>query len=316
MLTEAQREERKRYIGSSDAPAVFGCDKYRSRYDLWLEKSGMLEPKKDDGNAATEAGNFLEAALVTWCESRTGLKAGRGADGETGLSLVHPNGISACNLDAIAPAGDGIAEIWECKTSGIMGVWVDDDGNVKNAIDLREWGAEGSGDVPERVKVQVYHQIAVARAATGFKIPLARVPALLGGRGLVLFRVECPDDVAESILSAEEEFMRLVREGIEPEDQPHLDVLKRVRRVPNKCVDLEPELVDAWDAAKLTESAAKKEKEALFARILCQMGDAEAGQVPRGTLTYYSQHRAGYTVEPSDFRVARFSPAGAKRKRK
>lgn len=52
-------EERRKGLGSSDAPIIMGHYKFKTPLQLWEEKVGITEPD-DDGNWATDRGNRLE----------------------------------------------------------------------------------------------------------------------------------------------------------------------------------------------------------------------------------------------------------------
>jgi putative phage-type endonuclease len=61
-------------LGSSDAPIVMGKSKWATRYELWLQKTG-LAIKKEFSNYATSRGHNLEAIARKHWELETGLKA-------------------------------------------------------------------------------------------------------------------------------------------------------------------------------------------------------------------------------------------------
>lgn len=50
--------DRNKYIGSSDISVIMGHNKYKTRYELWLEKTGKKEPEKT--NYAMMHGQALE----------------------------------------------------------------------------------------------------------------------------------------------------------------------------------------------------------------------------------------------------------------
>ena len=51
-------------IGGSDVAAIMGISKYRSPYEVWLEKTGRVEPKDISGKQAVEWGNRLEDTVA------------------------------------------------------------------------------------------------------------------------------------------------------------------------------------------------------------------------------------------------------------
>ena len=63
MLTPEQREARKKGIGASDTPIIMGFSSYKTPYQLYLEKLGLV----DDTEKETEVqywGNELERPIM------------------------------------------------------------------------------------------------------------------------------------------------------------------------------------------------------------------------------------------------------------
>ena len=62
--------ERRQRIGATDVSAIMGVNPYSTAYDVWLDKTGKLEPW--DGNDATSIGNILEPSILDEAERRWG----------------------------------------------------------------------------------------------------------------------------------------------------------------------------------------------------------------------------------------------------
>ena len=63
----------KRYgIGGSDAGVIAGVNKYKTPYELWMEKTGQIA--SFNGNEATEWGHALENAIAEQYSKKTGHK--------------------------------------------------------------------------------------------------------------------------------------------------------------------------------------------------------------------------------------------------
>lgn len=62
-------------LGASDAPAVMGISPWKTRFQLWAEKCGKLQPTPAHpmAVAAMERGKFLESFAREWYEKKTGL---------------------------------------------------------------------------------------------------------------------------------------------------------------------------------------------------------------------------------------------------
>ncbi len=108
-ITEKQREQRKNYLGSSDAPAIVGVDPWKTPADVYLSKvQNILE--KEPGEAA-QIGNLCEDAILKWFRKETGFKITRNQ------FRVHNNGFMAAHLDAVVSGENAIVE---AKTAGII----------------------------------------------------------------------------------------------------------------------------------------------------------------------------------------------------
>jgi putative phage-type endonuclease len=288
VITAAQREARRKYAGSSDAAAICGLDPYRSAADVWLAKTG----RADDfaGNEHTDRGNLLEPVVLTWARERIGRDFARD------VMDVGACGLLAANFDG--RSGGSVPEpfVVEAKTT------VTDD----------EWGDEGTDQVPDRVVCQVHHQMTVA----GPEFRVAFVPVLIPGFKAFdfrLYRVDRDDELADALAARCRAFMTdHVRADVRPADfKPSLDVLKRVRREPDKLLDgmLSADLVDAWEQAKLTLKQAKEEEEKVKAALIAALDVAEGALCPQGLITYLQTSRKGYVVEPTTYRTLRLKKA-------
>jgi putative phage-type endonuclease len=282
-LTTEQREARRHYIGSSDSPAIMGLDPYRSAADVWLEKTGRAADFA--GNDATDRGNYLEPALLAFAEQTLGVPLTRD------VMVKHQGGVLAANLDAVNYDGPFIVE-------------------AKSSVVPEGWGEQGTDQVPDRVLVQTHHAMYVA----GIAFRVAWVPVVLPGFRSFDFRMYCVarnDALAEAVAQAGVAFMeRHVRTDTPPDDfRPSLEVLKRVRREPNKTVSIADELALAYTLAKAQYAEAKQHCEQAERSLLAAMGDAEAAECPTGKFTYFQVSRKAYTVEATTYRQLRFSKA-------
>ena len=121
-----------------------------------------------------------------------------------------------------------------------------------------------------------------------------------------MFRVPRNEDLIKALKDKAVEFWDYVKKDVPPPDSlPHLEVLKRIKRVPNKIVDIPSDLVMAREKARLV----KKEAEAAFdcadIRLKTALDNAEQGNYEGGIVTFFEQYRSGFTVKPTTFRVLR-----------
>lgn len=277
MITPQQREARKKFIGSSDAPAIMGLDPYRSASDVWLEKTGR--DSGFEGNANTERGNYLEPALLDYAVGQIGTHFIRG------LMKTHSGGVLAANFDGICTDDSFIVE-------------------AKTSNNPDDFGEQMTDQIPERHIIQVHHAMYVA----GPQCRKAFVPVLLPGYRSLDFRmyiVNRDDDLAEMIAARGIQFFEVhVRMDLQPADfKPSLEVLKRMKRTPGKVVSVAADLVDRVTVLRAAANQAEKDKKAAEAELLATMGDADGADTDRATITYLETKRAGYTVQPTAFRT-------------
>jgi putative phage-type endonuclease len=286
-ITSAQLERRKSHLGSSDIPALMGLDQRRNQYDLWLEKTGKLEPETEAENQNNPmlAGKLIEPAVLQWAE----LSLGKMTRNQFRSAKSRELPIAA-HVDAIL---DASGEPVEAKTSGLYG------------YAGAHWGENQSDEVPDYVLLQSFAHMIV----TGQQV--CHVPVFIAFRGFAMFHVPYDETVADAICTVATDFWeKHVLADIPPENViPHPAIVKRVRREANKIVPLDYALIEKWSLWKESESAAKKEKEIALAEILAVIGDAEAGETEAGLFTFFETNRAGYEVKPTSFRSARFKKA-------
>jgi len=197
------------------------------------------------------------------------------------------------NIDGIVSAS---GEPVEAKTAAIVRPWVEAD-NL--------WGAEASDEVPPHVLIQCQvHMLVTDR-------PICHVPALVGGRGFLLYHVPRSVTICERIVEGATDFWKLVEEQRRPEGSASPASVKLLKRVPGEVGQVAPDLVADWLKARAEATVAKKHKEQLQADIIEAMGQAEAALCGEaGAVTYYEQQRGEYTVAESTYRVLRHKKKG------
>ena len=255
-ITEAQRALRRKHIGASDMAAIMGLDPYRSAYDVWLDKTGKLVDD-DKANESMLAGTRFESGVLDFARER--------------LGAIVRNQYRSCprlhlgaNIDALAVAFDPEEPI-EGKTGGLFGPLTE------------HWGDAGTDEVPDRVIVQSHvHMLCLDN---GQKTPKCHIAAFLGGRGFAMFQVPRNENLCEAIAEASVHFWQQhVLADVPPEkSMPHLDVIRKVRRQPNKIVPVDASLVKQHELAKAARLEAAKIEDGAKAALIAALGDAEAG---------------------------------------
>jgi len=289
-ITEQQRAQRTKHLGSSDVPAIMGFSRWASAYDIWLLKTGRVQAKEKTQDYV-QAGNLLEEPVIKWCseylseEIDTDAAAmERSVDGTP--IVVHTDGI-------LRRTGEPV----EGKTEGLYGPIVE------------PWGESGTDEVPEYTCIQAHcHLMATDRE-------VCHVPTFLGGRGFGYYFVQRDNKLVDLIRSQAQQFWQehVLRDVPPEESVPTLAMAKRIRHIEGEPVELEAEIVQQWLEAKEDAKAAKKLVEYYQAHILatldgCELGKYEVdedGKMCERYVSHFEQKRKGYTVGPTSFRVLR-----------
>lgn len=287
-MNDVELEARKARCGASDAASILGLSPYRSAWQTWAEKTGRLEPFT--GNAAIVMGQRLESPILDHAEAELGPLV----RGEL-VWLPRMELPLASLLDArLKMTGTPV----EAKTSGIVGPL------------YGEWGDADSDVVPASYLVQVTLQMVCCEA------DYAWLYALLGGRGIVRYRIVRDDELANSVVHQLAAWWdKHIVQGLEPErtEAVPLEVAKRLKKTPNKVIALDESavpLVGEYELAKAEKSAANKRADAAQASLLLALGDAEKATMQDGrSVTHLLQRRSGYTVQPTEYRVLRITKA-------
>jgi len=283
-ITEQERLARRDHIGGSDMAAILGLDPWRSAEDVRLEKLGRLIDKP--ASDAMNAGNWLEGGVLAFAAEKLGeINTHPGPKEVIGTPIV-------VNTDGLLLATGNPIEV---KTAKLFGP------------SKEEWGDEGTDQVPSRVIIQsTVHMMAWDR-------PICHVPVLIGGRGFLMYEIPRNIQIVDIIREKAAEFWERNVQGDTPVEGSHasLEVVKLLKKEPNKIVTVDPVLIRAWLDAKEAEKIAEEAKETAQAAVLAALGDAEAGECGAlGAITYFNQTRKEYVCKASTFRVLRHKAKG------
>jgi len=252
MDREEWLEWRRKGIGGSDAAVVLGLSPWRSRLDLWLEKTGQFVEEED--NEAMYWGRVLEDIVAAEFSKRTGLKVRR-----RNAILQHPEySFMLANIDRLIV---GEKAGLECKTT--------------SAFKADDW----EDQIPEYYYCQVQHYMAV----TGFNEWWLAV--LIGGNRFVFKKVTRDNDFIQELIEEESKFWHLV----ETETLPELDgsdasseAVKRMYPEAEDGTEVQLpheafELIQQYDQACEEEKAVKERKEAAANQLKQLLGNNERG---------------------------------------
>lgn len=199
MLTEKQRETRRQGLGSSDAAPALGMSRFRSRYELWLEKAGIVAPAELDF-WAIHRGNALEGALLDWYARAFSVEVE-----QSPATVRHPkHSFLLAHLDGLARSG---SDAWIVEAKTAFG-------------GSRRWGDPGTADVDPEYLWQGVHQMAAA--------DLDRVDFVVdfGWAAPAVFRLRRDMALEAEVVELELEFWDLV-ERREPPEVDHSEGCRR-----------------------------------------------------------------------------------------
>jgi putative phage-type endonuclease len=174
-------EHRRRYRNASETAAVLGLSPWRTPYQLWQLKLGLVE---QEVTPAMQRGTELEPVARAAYERQTG---------RVMQPLVVVDGEYSASLDGMTLGGERIVEI-KCPVKG---------------RDSTLWKTVGAGRLPEHYQWQVQHQLLVTGAA------VADVYIFDGVDGILLAVVPEPDSWPR-IHQAWDAFMKCVTEEHAP----------------------------------------------------------------------------------------------------
>ena len=238
-------EERKKGLGGSDAGAILGLSKWKTPYQVWLDKTNR-GPLTED-SSVMEWGRRLEPVIrQKYCDLTGRSVFVPGKD----KILAHPK------IEWMLASLDGVVDsrrVFEAKTARFA------DG----------WGEPGTDEIPDVYQIQVQHYMAV----TGFDV--ADVAVLIGGSDFRLYEVPKDNELIEMIIEKEAIFWRMVKKNIQPDPQTLADLkLKFGTKSEAKKVQATPQAKEAHERLCHIK-ALSKEEDACKAIIMELLGEAD-----------------------------------------
>jgi putative phage-type endonuclease len=244
-------------IGGSDAPVILGLSKWKTAFELWLEKTGQSTLPDTDSEAAYW-GSKLEALVAEEFVVREGKKVRR-----VNAVLRHPKyEWMLANIDRRVVGENAILE---CKTTSawLHGEWKDD-------------------EIPDAYIVQCQHYMAVTGAEKAY------IAVLIGGNQYKCKVVHRDDELINIIIEAERHFWEFNVLGNNP---PALDgssaaerfLKERYSRAQDgKVVELPPTYrarIEELLAIKARISELEQQQKTIENELKNELKDAESGLV-------------------------------------
>jgi len=295
-ITAKQLERRKTqpYTSGSDLAAVCGCDPFRSAYDVWLVRRGMVDDARLEvahaHNRAMQMGTMLEPVILDWASQRLGklLRNQR---------RVNRPAMLACHLDAITGRTEGRddpGDTVEAKSSGMT--WA-----------LSEQWGDTDDDYPtDEIPMRIVPQAYAGMICNGSR--RCWVPTILGGRGFRMYLVEYRKSVADELVRRNLAFIGgHVETRIPPEDcKPSMEFVRALRRQPEQVREIPVEMVSAWRDVKRKRLELEKAEDEAKRDIWLELEGCDGGTIDGElVVTNKMQTRKAYTVAESSFAVLR-----------
>ncbi|MDU4882969.1 YqaJ viral recombinase family protein [uncultured Clostridium sp.] len=256
-------KERQCGIGGSDVGAIVGVNKYKTQFEVYIEKTEPITEVKEQSESAY-FGDIFEDIVAKEFEKRTGLKVRR--DRKHYKHKEYP--FMVANIDRKIVGQNAILE---CKTA--------------NQYLLKEWEDE---EIPASYLLQVQHYLAVTGADKGY------IAVLVGGQKFIWKEVPRDEELIEMIIQLEKDFWSLV----EAKTPPALDgssaaekyLRERYKDVEeNKAIELGFEYKDKiktyLDMKKELKAFENKIQE-LENQIKFEIGNAEYAYAPGYSLSW------------------------------
>lgn len=260
-------QSRRLGIGGSDVAAILGLSKYRSPYQLWLDKTGRTEAE-DSQSEASYWGNTLEDIVAKEYAKRNGVKIQR-----VNATIVHPKyDWMRANIDRaiINPDISGNVRIKEGKltTDRIL------ECKTANQYLAKLWGDEQSEQVPDYYLTQVQWYMGITGAS------MCGLGVLIGGQKFRSYQVAFDPELFEMLT---EECSKFWHEHVQADEPPAPttfdDVLHRwSTHNPDQAVNADDELanlVAEYKDLNKTIKEAGAELDDLKLKICTRMEDAE-----------------------------------------
>lgn len=251
MITKEQLLARREGIGASDAAAVVGIPAFNTPLEIWLYKTGRLEPEEVNINSPAYWGNLLEDDVADAYADFTGHKVRKA--NATLRHADHP--WMLCHLDRLVI---GKRIILECKTAD------------KNMAYL--WGDSGTDQIPDPYLIQVQHQMAVKRYHE------AHVAVLIGGNDFRCYPIRRDEQLINFIVSKEHHFWHNhVLADVPPPSVSRQDLALLHTQDTGEFIEAPPEIADVVKNLKKVKSllgTLTEDKEKLEHAITSCIGSA------------------------------------------
>ena len=273
--------ERRKGLGGSDVAAMLGLSKYRTQYQLWLDKTGR--ETDDSSGEAAYWGNALEDIVAKEFAKRNGVKVQRVND-----LIKHPTlDFAFANIDraVINPAISGNVrikdgrlttdQILECKTA--------------NQFLQNQWG-DDSESIPDYYLTQCQWYLGNTQA------DICHLAVLIGGQKFKQYQIQRDDELISILHDEAKTFWHDFVLADNPPDPTTIDdcLHRWARHTDGKVIDADQsliELITEYKEIKAVLKDGEAEADALKLEIVKRIEDAECVVIDgsKKLLSYKSQ---------------------------
>lgn len=188
MLTDEQKSNRKDGLGASDSAIIMGYSSYKTPYELYLEKTGIVS-SDDETNEQQYWGNEIEPLIIRRFALENNVQV------TFPDTVYHPlHRFIFANLDGWIESERAVVEA-KCA----------------NSFQRKEWDTQTSDGIPLSYLIQIAKQVAVTDATRGY------CAVLFGGNEYMQFVYERDKALEELILKSDMDFWHCIENRIEPD---------------------------------------------------------------------------------------------------
>lgn len=284
-------EARRAGLGATDAAAAMGVSPWKSPFQLWSEKVGLVEDADLSANEAVAWGTRLQPIIGDAYHDATG----RGVLHEPRFSIRRHS-----EIPWMTASLDAIQHDTPTRSPGALEI------KTTNAF---PGAADWEDEPPLHYQIQLQHQLAVTGMEWG------TLCVLIGGQKLRWFDQERNDRFIKTMIDAEAAFWETVQAQKPPAvdgSESTAEVLKRLYpRDSGESVML-PTDAARWDERlcdlKAQLKALEEEKRLLENQLKASIGDATSGILSDGTVYTHKLQTNHYPAKEAcevSFRVLR-----------
>jgi putative phage-type endonuclease len=176
-------------IGGSEIASILNINPYKSKFTLWLEKTGQ-KPKDQISSSAVEWGNILEPVIRDHFKRVTGFKVFK-----NNFVLQHDH--------------------YDFMIANLDGEVIDPQFNTRGVLEIKTTNERNKKDWENGCPIYYMSQVQWYLGVTGYDY--AYICVLCGGSTFKYYLIERDEFVISQMISQAEDFMGMVQQLIPPE---------------------------------------------------------------------------------------------------